>query len=52
VAAFAKMYPDVISNGYSDLADEEEVITINFLTTINKKMLDGYFLNGTGTKFK
>ena len=53
VVSFATAHPDSISNTqYADYISEEEVITINFLTTINKKMLDGYILNGEPKQLK
>lgn len=51
VTAFATQYEDMISDTqYADYEKEEEVITVNFLTTISKKMVDGYILNGKASK--
>lgn len=53
VGAFADTYPDIISDTqYADYALEEEVVTINFLTTISKNMLDGYVLDSEPTEAK
>lgn len=53
VGAFADTYPDIVSDTqYADYALEEEVITMNLLTTINKGMLDGYILDGKPKQVK
>jgi hypothetical protein len=51
IPAFAAEYEGIISNTqYANYKEEEEVITVNFLTTISKDMVDGYVLNGKATK--
>ena len=52
VEAFIDKYEGAISDTqYADYESEEEVITINFLTKLDKTMLDGYFLDGKGTEY-